>query len=105
MDSATEQILTAALDLPDPDRLELLEALIDSFQASDPIPFDDSWREVVQRRSAELKSGQVDGARKPRIASKRKSNVFSPRSPPIRICSPNSTKPIVSPCSGDSPLA
>jgi putative addiction module component (TIGR02574 family) len=61
MDSATEQILTAALDLPDPDRLELLEALIDSFQASDPIPFDDSWREVVQRRSAELKSGQVDG--------------------------------------------
>jgi putative addiction module component (TIGR02574 family) len=61
MDSATEQILTAALDLPDPDRLELLEALIDSFQASDPIPFDDSWREVVQRRSTELKSGQVDG--------------------------------------------
>jgi putative addiction module component (TIGR02574 family) len=61
MDSATEQILTAALDLPDPDRLELIEALIDSFQSSDQIPFDDSWREVIQRRSAELKSGQVDG--------------------------------------------
>ncbi len=59
MNPTTEQVLTAALDLPDADRLELVEALIVSFQPPDGPPFDESWREVIQRRSAELKSGQV----------------------------------------------
>jgi putative addiction module component (TIGR02574 family) len=59
MSSATEDVLTAALALPDGDRLELVEALIASLQPTDRPPFDDSWREVVRRRSAELRSGAV----------------------------------------------
>jgi putative addiction module component (TIGR02574 family) len=54
-----EQVLTAALGLADDDRLELVEALIDSFQSPDQPPFDESWREVIRRRSAELGSGHV----------------------------------------------
>jgi putative addiction module component (TIGR02574 family) len=57
MSSATEQVLTAALALPDGDRFELVEALIASFQPTDRPPFDESWRAVIQRRSAELRSG------------------------------------------------
>jgi putative addiction module component (TIGR02574 family) len=59
MNSTTERLMTAALELPDDDRLELVEALIVSFQAADSPPFDESWREVIRRRSAELRSGRV----------------------------------------------
>src|SRR4051794_25400253 len=59
MTASVEQVLTAALDLPDDDRMELVEALIVSFQPADQPPFDDSWREVIRRRSVELTSGQV----------------------------------------------
>ncbi len=57
--SAPEEVLTAALALPDDDRLELVEALIASLQPADRPPFDESWREVIRRRSAELRSGAV----------------------------------------------
>ncbi|MBA3314254.1 MAG: addiction module protein [Planctomycetota bacterium] len=59
MNSKVEQVLDAALALPDGDRVELVEALLASFQSSDRPPFDESWREVIQRRSAELRTGQV----------------------------------------------
>jgi putative addiction module component (TIGR02574 family) len=59
MNSEAERVLTAALDLPVDDRLEVLEALIVSFQPSDKLPFDESWREVIERRSSELESGSV----------------------------------------------
>lgn len=59
MSTTTEEVLSAALTLPDGDRLELAEALIASLQPADQPPFDDSWREVVRRRSAELRSGAV----------------------------------------------
>jgi putative addiction module component (TIGR02574 family) len=59
MSSTTEEVLSAALALPDGDRLELVEALIASLQPTDRPPFDDSWREVIRRRSAELRSGAV----------------------------------------------
>ena len=54
-----DQLLNAALALPADDRAELVEALIASLQPEDRPPFDESWREVIQRRSAELRSGQV----------------------------------------------
>lgn len=60
MSSTTEEVLSAALALPDGDRLELVEALIASLQPADQPPFDDSWREVIRRRSAELRSGAVN---------------------------------------------
>lgn len=59
MNAIMENVLNAALALPDEDRVELVEALIASLQSEDCPPFDESWREVIQRRSAELRSGQV----------------------------------------------
>jgi putative addiction module component (TIGR02574 family) len=59
MSLAAERVLDDALGLPDEDRLELVEALIVSLQPPDRPPFDESWREVIRRRCAELRSGQV----------------------------------------------
>jgi putative addiction module component (TIGR02574 family) len=59
MNTTTENLLNTALTLADEDRVELVEALIASLQPEDRPPFDESWREVIQRRSAELRSGQV----------------------------------------------
>jgi putative addiction module component (TIGR02574 family) len=59
MNTAKEQLLDAALALPDEDRLEIVEALAASLQPADRPPFDESWREVILRRSAELLSGKV----------------------------------------------
>ncbi len=55
----TEKLLKAALALPEKERLELVEALAASLQPEDRAPFDESWREVIQRRSAELRGGTV----------------------------------------------
>jgi putative addiction module component (TIGR02574 family) len=59
MTSTAEQLLNAALALPEEDRLQFVEALIVSLQPGDRPPFDDSWGEIIRRRSAELQSGQV----------------------------------------------
>lgn len=59
MASTTEKVLTAALELSDADRIELIEALIDSLETSGDPPIDESWREVIRLRSAELASGSV----------------------------------------------
>jgi putative addiction module component (TIGR02574 family) len=59
MSPTSEQLLEEALALPDQERLEFVEALAASLQPEDRPPFDDSWREVIQRRSAELRSGAV----------------------------------------------
>lgn len=59
MNPTMDSVLNTALLLPDQDRVELVEALIASLQPEDRPPFDESWREVIQRRSAELRSGQV----------------------------------------------
>jgi putative addiction module component (TIGR02574 family) len=61
MNTSTEQLFDAALALPDGDRVELAEALLASLQPDDRPPFDESWREVIQRRSLELRSGLVAG--------------------------------------------
>jgi putative addiction module component (TIGR02574 family) len=59
MTPTLEQILDAALALPDAERLEVAEALLASLQPDNRPPFDESWREVIRRRSAEVRSGQV----------------------------------------------
>lgn len=59
MNPTMENLLNTALALPTEDRVELVEALIASLQPEDRPPFDESWREVIQRRSAELRSGRV----------------------------------------------
>ncbi len=57
--SSAEEVFDAALALPEGERVELVEALIASLQPADRPPFDESWREVIRRRSSELRSGLV----------------------------------------------
>jgi putative addiction module component (TIGR02574 family) len=61
MNQTADQLLDAVLALPDEERLEIAEAVIASLQPSDQVPLDDSWREVIRRRSTELRTGQVVG--------------------------------------------
>ncbi len=61
MSLTAEQLLDAVLALPDEERLEVAEAVIASLQPADRSGLDDSWQEVIRRRSAELRSGQVAG--------------------------------------------
>ena len=57
MSPSSEQFLETALSLPEADRVELVESLISSLQPTDRPPFADYWQEVIQRRSADLRSG------------------------------------------------
>ncbi len=59
MTPTIEQVFDTALALPDGERLELVEALIASFEHPDRPPLDESWRAVIRRRSEELASGAV----------------------------------------------
>jgi putative addiction module component (TIGR02574 family) len=61
MNSTMDQVLVAALALPNGDRVELVEAILASLQPEDRPPFDESWRPVIERRSQELQSGSVTG--------------------------------------------
>ena len=59
MITQTENVFSSALNLPDDERVELIEALIVSLQIDDRPPLSDSWRAIIKRRSAELRSGAV----------------------------------------------
>ena len=59
MNSSIDSVLNAALTLPDGERIELVEAILASLQPEDRPPFDESWREVIERRSVELEAGGV----------------------------------------------
>jgi putative addiction module component (TIGR02574 family) len=61
MSSNVEHVLSDALALPNGDRIELVEAILASLRPDDRPPFDESWREVILRRSEELQSGKVAG--------------------------------------------
>lgn len=61
MSLTTEQLLDAVLALPEEERLEVAEAVLASLQPANQSPLEESWREVVRGRSAELRSGQVIG--------------------------------------------
>jgi putative addiction module component (TIGR02574 family) len=59
MSPAIEEILRAALALPDHERTELIEELLASQPASGDLPFDPTWLGEIQRRSAEIDGGGV----------------------------------------------
>jgi putative addiction module component (TIGR02574 family) len=59
MSASSDQLLNASLALPAGERLEFAEALVASLRPEDRPPFDESWREVIRRRAAEITSGQV----------------------------------------------
>jgi len=59
MNQAVEQLLQAALKLPDGDQLQLVSALSAAVEERGLRPFDDSWLEEIRRRSAEFDAGSV----------------------------------------------
>jgi putative addiction module component (TIGR02574 family) len=59
MNPAVEQVLQAALQLPDEDQLQLVSALTAAVEERGLRPFDDSWLEEIRRRSAEYDAGSV----------------------------------------------
>jgi putative addiction module component (TIGR02574 family) len=61
MSQTATELLDAALALPGEHRLELAEALLASLDPTLRPPLDETWREVIRRRSAELRSGHVAG--------------------------------------------
>ena len=52
-----ETVLSAARQLPDKDRLRLIDALWDSVPADADLPFSDEWTREIERRVAELDGG------------------------------------------------
>lgn len=59
MTPTAEQLLDAALGLPDDDRLEFIEALIASLDAGEQPPFNEPRQAVIRQRAEELKTGRV----------------------------------------------
>ena len=59
MNQAVDQLLQAALKLPDEEQLQLVSALTAAVEERGLRPFDDSWLEEIRRRSAECDAGSV----------------------------------------------
>ena len=50
-------VLSAAQQLPEPDRLRLIAALWETVPAESEAPFSDEWAREIERRVAELDAG------------------------------------------------
>jgi putative addiction module component (TIGR02574 family) len=59
MSQAVEQLLQAALALPDEEQLQFVAALLAAVEERGLRPFDDAWLMEIQRRSAEFDTGAV----------------------------------------------
>ena len=59
MTHAVDQLLQQALALPDDEQLQLVAALVAAVDERGLRPFDDSWLDVIRRRSDELDAGLV----------------------------------------------
>lgn len=59
MNQTVEQLLQAALKLPDEEQLQLVSALTAAVEERGLRPFDDSWLEEIRRRSAEYDADSV----------------------------------------------
>jgi putative addiction module component (TIGR02574 family) len=57
MSETVEQLLQAALALPDDEQLQFVAALAAAVDERGLRPFDDSWLPEIQRRSAEYDAG------------------------------------------------
>ena len=60
MKANTEQVLDAALHLPQTDRAFLVERLLESLDAESGFPLSEKWRKEISRRCAEIDSGEVE---------------------------------------------
>lgn len=59
MGPATEEILRSAVALPEEERAELIEGLLAAQAEIGGLPFDPSWLEEIQKRSAQIDQGGV----------------------------------------------
>jgi putative addiction module component (TIGR02574 family) len=59
MSQTVEQLLQAALTLPDNDQMQLVAALTAAVEERGLRPFEDEWLQEIQRRSKEFDSGAV----------------------------------------------
>jgi putative addiction module component (TIGR02574 family) len=59
VNKTVEQLLQAALKLPDEEQLQLVSALTAAVEERGLRPFDDTWLEEIRRRSAEYDAGGV----------------------------------------------
>lgn len=59
MSQNVDQLLQAALALPDEEQLQLVAALVAAVDERGLRPFDDFWLEEIRRRSAEYDAGSV----------------------------------------------
>jgi putative addiction module component (TIGR02574 family) len=59
MSAEFETILQAAIALPVPDRVQLVDALISTLEPEDAAPLDDALLAEIDRRSREIDAGAV----------------------------------------------
>jgi putative addiction module component (TIGR02574 family) len=60
MAASRDDILREALSLPEHDRADLIEALIDSLDPDSDEDVEEAWRVEIERRARELESGSVE---------------------------------------------
>jgi putative addiction module component (TIGR02574 family) len=59
VDVSYDDVLNAALGLPEGDRVQLIDALITTVSPEDAAPLDDAWLAEIERRSQEFDAGLV----------------------------------------------
>ena len=59
MNARLKKLVDSALTLPENDRVQLIDALIDSVSPEGPPLLDETWLSEIERRSAEVDTGLV----------------------------------------------
>ena len=59
MTNTAKKVFADALSLPEDERRELAEVLLDSLSADDRAELENAWREEILRRVQEVHSGQA----------------------------------------------
>lgn len=54
-----DEVFDAARELPEGDRVRLIDELIGTLAPEDAVPLDDSWLAEIDRRSSEFDAGGV----------------------------------------------
>ena len=60
VDTAGQGIVDAALKLPEPERAQVVQELLDSLSPDAEKLMDDAWAAELDRRLAEFQAGQAD---------------------------------------------
>lgn len=59
MSLTTEEVLEAALSLPEEEQFQLIEALLAARDQDGGRPFDEAWVAEIQQRSREIDAGSI----------------------------------------------